>query len=26
MPEFGSQLEPQQIADVSQFVATSTGG
>jgi mono/diheme cytochrome c family protein len=26
MPEFGSQLEPQQIADVAQFVVTSTGG
>ena len=26
MPPFGEQLEPQQIADVAQFVVTSTGG
>jgi mono/diheme cytochrome c family protein len=26
MPAFGEQLEPQQIADVAQFIVTSTGG
>ena len=26
MPAFGEQLEPQQIADVAQFVASSAGG
>lgn len=26
MPPFGEQLEPQQIADVAQFVVSSTGG
>ena len=26
MPSFKDQLEPQQIADVAQFVASSTGG
>jgi mono/diheme cytochrome c family protein len=26
MPAFGEQLEPQQIADVSQFIVESTGG